>query len=163
MTGTEDDNENKRRNDGRDIVSKTKLNPTQKMQTIHGFFNLINSNDHKEIKLRDGKIKVLKSSKDIMEEWGINIGNNLTFTGRIISQPHVLFEKNKVVNPRNGLFRAENPFASNELTNDNIFFLYFKSISLLILFSNFFNSGFRCSSWGSNFSTGNSACSCSYS
>ena len=124
LTGLEDDNPNKSRKDRSSISFKTKLNPTQKMQTINGFFDLVNSDKHKQVKLRDGTIKSLKSSKEIIEEWGINIGENLSFKARVFSQPHVIFQNNKNVVPNNGIFRADNPCDTHEITNDNIFYLY---------------------------------------
>ena len=127
LTGMEDDNfSNNRRNLGRNIIHKTKMDPAQKMSTINEIHNLINSNNHKKIKKRNGQELILKSSKEIIDEWGINIGGNLSFQGRTIPQPHLYFKSpnNNPTIPRNGIFRSEKPYQSQVISNTNIFFIY---------------------------------------
>ena len=129
LTGLEDDFQNNRRNLGRNIIDKTKMNPAQKMRTINEIHNLINSNNHKKIKKRNGQELTLKSPKEIIDEWGINIGNNLSFKGRTIPQPHLFFKDpdNKFTLPINGIFRSEYPYKSVVISNSNIFFVYDKN------------------------------------
>lgn len=127
ITGTDDDTENNRKNKNK----KTKINPSRKMSIINnGLTKLINSENHKTIK-KNGEILELKSPKELKEEWGINLGSNLTFPGRIISQPHLYFSKNgqKLINPNNGTFIADNPTDAAIITNQNIFFVYDKKES----------------------------------
>ena len=136
ITGIEeDDTENNKRNKNRNIVNKTKMGPSEKMIAINNGINkLINSQNQKKIKLKNGQEIMMKSPKELCKEWGINIGNNLTFPGRIISQPKLYFkgdnknnEEDKIIYPNNGIFRADSPFESVKITNDNIFFVYDKS------------------------------------
>ena len=124
ITGNEDeDNQNNRRNRDKNIINKTKIDPTKKMEAINSIFNLYKSNRHKKIKKRSGQEIELKSPQELIKEWGINLGNNLIFDGRIINQPK-LYYKNNEINPINGLFRSNKPVSSNEITNNNIFFIY---------------------------------------
>ena len=46
---------NNRRNKGRNIINKTKMDHNKKMSAINGIFNLYNSNKHKIIKKNVGK------------------------------------------------------------------------------------------------------------
>ena len=127
ITGIEDDgNQNNRRNNCRNIINKTKGNPSIKMSAINGIKDLVNSTQHKIIQ-RNGIQIEEKSPYDLTKEWGINLGSNLTFGGRIIQQPHIFFKKDNLVEPRNGLFRAGNPIKMRIITKDNIFFIYDKS------------------------------------
>ena len=127
ITSSEDDEmENNRKNRGRNIVNKTKMDPSKKMAAINRINDLINSTKHKIIKKKNQKIE-LKSPKNLIAEWGINIGTNLTFQGRIIPQPEIYFKNEYKIEPRNGLFRPDKLFYSKKLTNDNIFFIYDKN------------------------------------
>ena len=128
ITGLEDDdNRNNQRNRNRNIISKTKMGPSEKMSIINnGIKKLINSNNNKIIKKNNGEKINMKSPKELSEEWGINLGDNLEFSGRIISQPHLFFE-NDIVKPTNGIFRVGIPNKSNIVTNDNIFYLFDKN------------------------------------
>jgi len=127
ITGIEDDgNQNNRRNKCTNIIRKTKGNPSMKMSAINGIRELVNSNQHKTIK-RNGKQIEEKSPYDLTKEWGINLGNNLTFAGRIIQQPHIFFNQEHLAEVKNGLFRAGNPYKMEIITNDNIFFVYDKN------------------------------------
>jgi hypothetical protein len=152
ITGIEgDDNQNKRRNNCRNINEKTKTNPAKKISEINGIFDLVYSNNRKTIKQKNGNKIELKSPKEIIEEWGIQLSENLTVPGTIIPQPKLFFN-NKNIQPRNGIFRAEDPFASQNITRDNIFYvfdknekkydhrqLFFELLSILFTFPN--NSG----------------------
>ena len=127
ITGIEDDDsQNNRRNKCANIVKKTKGNPSTKMSAINGIKDLVNSNQHKIIK-RNGKQIEEKSPYDLTKEWGINLGNNLTFPGRIIPQPHIFFKEDYLVQPNNGCFRADNPYKIGIITNDNIFYVFDKN------------------------------------
>ena len=128
LTGNEDDedNLNNRRNKFRNILNKTKMNPNKKMSAINGIFNLYNSDRHKTIKKKSGKYVEMKSPQELINEWGINLGNNLTFDGRLLPQPKLYFRKENV-NPNNGLFRPNIPLNTNEISANNIFYIYDKS------------------------------------
>ena len=127
ITGSEDDEmENNRKNRGRNIINKTKMDPSKKMAAIDRINDLINSTKHKIIKKKNQTIE-LKSPKNLIAEWGINIGTNLTFQGRILPQPEIYFKNENKVDPRNGLFRPDKPYYSKKLTIDNIFFVYDKN------------------------------------
>ena len=124
----EDDTQNNIRNKNRNIISKTKMSPAQKMEIINGGKDkLLNSDNHKTIKKKNGEKIELKSPKELVEEWGINIGENLTFHGRIISQPELYFKSDQINYPKNGIFQSGNPFRCETINNDNIFFVYDKN------------------------------------
>ena len=129
ITGNEDDeeNQNNRRNKFRNIISKTKMDPNKKMSAINTIFNLYNSDKHKKIKKKTGQVVEMKSPQELIDEWGINLGNNLIFDGRLLPQPKLHFKNNVNINPNNGLFRANNPInnkETKEITNNNIFYIY---------------------------------------
>ena len=128
ITGAEDDESiNNRRNTARNIINKTKMDPSKKMSIINnGVKHLLDSENHKTIKKRNGEEIEMKSPKELKDEWGINLGSNLIFPGRIISQPMLHFN-GKDISPTNGLFRAENPKKTKIITNDNIFYVYDKN------------------------------------
>ena len=124
LTGLEESNTNTD-NTRRKITSKTKMRPADKIRAINGINELINSTNNKKYKNRAGKEITLKSAKEVKELYGINIGNNLTIKGRIIPQPHLIFNNGqKFVIPNNGNFRSENPNKVITLTNDNLFYVY---------------------------------------
>ena len=125
LTGLEEENTSNRRGN---IISSGIKNPSDKMRKIRGIHNLINSNNSKEIKNKKGEKVKLKSPKELLEQWGINLGSNLTFQGAIFPQPHLLFN-NKEVNPENGRFKTANPLKSRKITNTNIFYVYDKNDS----------------------------------
>ena len=129
ITGAEDDeSNNNRRNKVRNIINKTKMDPSKKMSIINnGLKSLIESENHKTIKKSTGETIEMKSPKELKDEWGINIGSNLTFPGRIISQPKLHFLDNKEIGPNNGIFRSENPKNTKIITLDNIFYIYDKN------------------------------------
>ena len=125
ITGIEDDdNPNNRRNNGGNIINKTKMNVSEKMEAINNINKLINSDNHKKIKKKNGQIIEMKSAKELIKEWGINIGNNLSFLGRIIPQPQLYFKNNCCIIPKNGIFKTRSPYKSESITNDNIFYVY---------------------------------------
>ena len=127
ITGIEEeDNRNNKRNNSRNIIEKTKTDPTKKISEINGIFDLIYSNNRKKIKKKNGNEIELKSSKELIEEWGIKLGDNLTFQGRIVPQPELNFNSKTVI-PRNGLFIADKPYDSGIITNDNIFYVFDKN------------------------------------
>ena len=122
ITGLEEENKNERHKNT--LPNKIK-NPNEKMKKIRGIFNLMNSENSKEIKNKKGDKINLKSPKELSEEWGINLGSNLTFQGTIFPQPKLIFN-GKDVFPENGRYRAGNPFRSQMISNSNIFFVYDK-------------------------------------
>ena len=128
ITGSEDDsnNFNKQRRE-RNLKDKTKMNPDKKMKLIKGFLNLYNSTNKKIIK-KENQNYQLKSPKELAEEWGIKIVNNLSFQGKIISPPKLNFldKNNKIVETKinNGLFTPGIPFRKINITENNLFVIY---------------------------------------
>lgn len=120
-TGLE--NEVNSRDRRRDIISKTKTNPNERMKEINGIHHLINSDNPKIYKSKDGQIIKNKSSKEISQEWGINLGNNLEVEGRILNQP-ILHFSDKDVTPRNGTFRTEKTKDPQVIDKDNFVYIY---------------------------------------
>ena len=121
ITGIENDKSSRSRR--QDIITKTKLNPTQKMNEINKIENLMNNTNGREYK-KDGKLVRNKSSKELAKEWGINLGENLTVNGRILNQPKLIFNKHKEVNPRNGIFRTDVTYDGVTINRDNLMYLY---------------------------------------
>ena len=125
ITGNEDnDNQNNRRNKNRNIINKTKMDPNKKIQAIKGIFSLYNSNKHKIIKKKTGQEIELKSPQELIDEWGINLGNNLVFEGRVLPQPKIYYKNNFKIEPNNGIFKSNKPCSSKEISNKNIFYIY---------------------------------------
>ena len=123
ITGIENETGSKSRR--QDIIAKTKTTPSQRMNEINKIHNLMNSNIPKQLK-RNGELIPSKSSKQLAEEWGINLGENLSLEGRILNQPTLIFNKNKNVRPRNGIFRTEEAYDGVTITRDNFMYLYNK-------------------------------------
>jgi len=127
ITGIEDeDYQNNRKNECKNIINMTEDNPSMKMSAINVIKDFVNSNPHKIIKINGKQIEE-KNPYSLTKEWGINLGNNLTFAGRIMQQPQLIFNKEFLVKPENGCFRAGNPCKMGIITNDNIFFVYDKN------------------------------------
>ena len=103
ITGAEDDESiNNRRNTARNIINKTKMDPSKKMSIINnGVKHLLDSENHKTIKKRNGEEIEMKSPKELKDEWGINLGSNLIFPGRIISQPMLHFNGKDIKTSKN--------------------------------------------------------------
>ncbi len=118
ITGIENDKSGRSRR--QDIISKTKTNPSQRMVEINKIHDLMNSDIPKKYK------NYTKSSKELAEDWGINLGETLTLEGRILNQPTLIFAKHKEVNPRNGLFRTDVTYDGVEITRDNLMYIYSK-------------------------------------
>ena len=123
ITGIENEAGSKSRR--QDIISKTKTNPSQRMNEINKIHHLMNS-DIPRLYKKNGEIINSKSSKQLAEEWGINLGENLTLEGRILNQPKLIFDNKKEVIPRNGLFRSEAAYDGVSITRDNFMYLYNK-------------------------------------
>ena len=125
LTGLEENNVENDNTTRRKITSKTKMKPFDKIKAIQSINELINSTVNKKFKNKEGKEIVVKSAKEIKDLYGISIGNNLTIKGRIIPQPHLIFNNGqKFIIPNNGNFRSENPNKVIMFTNDNLFFVY---------------------------------------
>ncbi len=125
LTGLEQNVANNDNNTRRKITSKTKMRPIDKINAINSINNLINSTVSKKYKNREGKEITLKSAKEVIDMYGINIGKNLTLKGRILPQPHLIFNHGqKFVIPNNGNFRSDNPNKVITFTNTNIFYVY---------------------------------------
>ena len=125
LTGLEDDPATTNDNTRRKITNKTKMRPGDKIKAISGINDLLNSTIKKKYKNKDGKEITLKSAKEIKDLYGITIGNNLTIKGRIIPQPHLVFNKGqKFIIPNNGNFHTDIPNKVVMLSNDNLFYVY---------------------------------------
>lgn len=116
-TGIEESKDSKDKR--RDIISKTKINPVQKMQevnSIHKFFT-------NSVSRADGSSHS-KCAYEIAQEWGINLGDNFIFKGRIVAQPHLFYGNNGIVNPKNGTFRSGSTFNGSSFDNTNFAVFY---------------------------------------
>ena len=123
ITGMENDRNSRGRR--QDIISKTKSNPQQRFNEINKIHELMNSSEQKKYKKRNGQLVTNKSSKELAEEWGINLGDNLSFQGRILSQPKLKFYNTEVI-PRNGIFRTGETYDGVTFTKDNLMYIYDK-------------------------------------
>ena len=121
ITGIENDKGSRGRR--QDIISKTKTNPNQRMGEINKIHDLINYNIPKQYK-RNGIVITNKSSKELAQEWGINLGDNISLKGRILHQPTLVFDNKKTVIPRNGNFRTDVTYDGVTITRDNIMYIY---------------------------------------
>ena len=121
ITGIENDKGSRGRR--QDIISKTKTNPNQRMGEINKIHDLINYNIPKQYK-RNGIVITNKSSKELAQEWGINLGDNISLNGRILHQPTLVFYNKKTVIPRNGNFRTDVTYDGVTITRDNIMYIY---------------------------------------
>ena len=122
ITGIE--NEAGSRSRRQDIISKTKTNPSQRMNEINKIHELMNSTTAKKFKKPNGEIITSKSSKELADAWGINLGDNLSLQGRILRQPILVFDRNKEVIPKNGIFRTEAAYDGVTITRDNFMYIY---------------------------------------
>lgn len=127
LTGLEEGTKSADNSTKRKITSKTKMKPADKINAIRGIKNLLNSDVKKKYTNKQGVERVLKSAKETMELYGINIGDNLKVKARIMPQPHLIFNHGeKFVIPNNGIFRADNPNVVIKFTNENLFYVYDK-------------------------------------
>lgn len=121
ITGIENDKGSRGRR--QDIISKTKTNPNQRMGEINKIHDLINYDIPKQYK-RNGTVITNKSSKELAQDWGIKLGDNISLKGRILHQPTLVFNKNKTVIPRNGNFRTDVTYDGVTITRDNLMYIY---------------------------------------
>ena len=121
ITGIE--NEAGSRSRRQDIIAKTKTNPSQRMNEINKIHNLMNCDIPKQFK-KNGELIPSKSSKQLADEWGINLGENLTLEGRILNQPTLIFNGKTEVIPKNGLFRTQQAYDGVTLTGENFMYIY---------------------------------------
>ena len=121
ITGIENDKGSRGRR--QDIILKTKTNPNQRIGEINKIHDLINYNIPKQYK-RNGTVITNKSSKQLAQEWGINLGDNISLNGRILHQPTLVFDNKKTVIPRNGNFRTDVTYDGVTITRDNIMYIY---------------------------------------
>ena len=120
ITGIENEAGSKSRR--QDIISKTKTSPNQRMNEINKIHDLMNNDTPKQFK-KNGELIATKSSKQLADEWGINLGENLSLEGRVLNQPKLIFN-NKPVIPKNGLFRTEEAYDGVSFTRDNFMYIY---------------------------------------
>jgi len=121
ITGIENDKGSRGRR--QDIISKTKTNPNQRMGEINKIHDLINYDIPKQYK-RNGTVITNKSSKELAQDWGIKLGDNISLKGRILHQPTLVFNNKKTVIPRNGNFRTEVTYDGVTITRDNLMYIY---------------------------------------
>ena len=121
ITGIE--NEVGSRSKRQNILANTKTNPSQRMYEINKIHNLMNCDIPKQFK-KNGQLIPSKSSKQLADEWGINLGDNLTLEGRILNQPTLIFRDNTKVIPRNGLFRTQQSYDGITITKYNFMYIY---------------------------------------
>lgn len=127
LTGKEDDiDDQNKKGKEKKLINKTRMNPDKKMELINGFSKLYYSTNKKTIK-KNNENKTLKSPKELSEEWGVHLGNNLTMYGNILSPPRLnCLNRNKedieINNIRNGTFRLDCPIKKIDITN--IFYIY---------------------------------------
>ena len=146
LTGNEDENTISKRRE-RNLNNKTRINPNQKMELINGFLNLYNSTNKKKIE-KGNKTLNLKSPKELADEWGVKLGNNLAFQGRILLPPILYF---KDINNSNsekigltqakidsGIFKPGIPIRINNFTEEDLFFLYDNNDSFIHKYNLFF-------------------------
>lgn len=124
LTGLEEGTQSADNTTRKKITSKTKMRPADKINAIKGIYSLLNSSVNKIYTNKQGKEVVLKSAKETMDIFGINIGDNLKIKARIMPQPHIMFRGDKFVVPNNGIFRADNPTSVKTFTNENLFYVY---------------------------------------
>ena len=121
-TDTSNDSSDKRRM----VISKTKMDPNKKIEEIGKIRGMMTSNEAKNYKGKDGNLYTSKSSNEIAQEWGINLGENLTVSGRLLPQPKLLYAKKNVVVPKNGNFRSGNTFTGSAINLNNFVYVYDK-------------------------------------
>ena len=121
ITGIENEAGSKSRR--QDIISKTKTNPNQRMNEINKIHDLMNDDTPKQFK-KNGELISSKSSKQLADEWGINLGENLSLEGRVLNQPKLIFNNKRLVTPKNGLFRTESAYDGVTITRDNFMYIY---------------------------------------
>ena len=122
-TNMDTDSKDKRRN----IISKTKVDPTKKMEEIKQINELMNNNNApKSYKGKDGHSYPSKSSSEVAKEWGINLGENLSIKGRILPQPKLCYGKNQIISPNNGNFRSGSTLNGATLNRRNLVYIYDK-------------------------------------
>ena len=121
ITGIENEAGSKSRR--QDIISKTKTNPNQRMNEINKIHDLMNDDTPKQFK-KNGELISTKSSKQLADKWGINLGENLSLEGRVLNQPKLIFNNKRLVTPKNGLFRTESAYDGVTITRDNFMYIY---------------------------------------
>ena len=123
-TGTDVSNDSTDRR--RNVISKTKVDPNKKVEEIGKIRNMMNSNEAKNYKGKDGNLYTSKSSNEISQEWGINLGENLSIKGRILPQPKLIYGKKNIIHPNNGNFRSGNSYYGSTLSLSNFVYVYDK-------------------------------------
>ena len=110
----------------RNIISKTKIDPNRKIEEIGKIRDMMNNNESKYYKGKDGNKYSSKSSNQISKEWGINLGENLTIQGRLLPQPKLKYGKGNIVKPNNGNFRSGNTCRGSTINQNNFAYVYDK-------------------------------------
>ena len=123
-TGTDVSNDSTDRR--RNIISKTKIDPNKKIEEIGKIRDMMNNNESKYYKGKDGNKYTSKSSNQISKEWGINLGENLTIQGRLLPQPKLKYAKGNIVKPNNGNFRSGNTCKGSTINQNNFAYVYDK-------------------------------------
>ena len=110
----------------RNIISKTKIDPNRKIEEIGKIRDMMNNNESKYYKGKDGNKYSSKSSNQISKEWGITLGENLTIQGRLLPQPKLKYGKGNIVKPNNGNFRSGNTCRGSTINQNNFAYVYDK-------------------------------------
>ena len=108
----------------RNIIAKTKMDPNRKIEEIGKLRGLFEGTEGKKYRGKDGNTYTSKSAKEIAQEWGINLGQNLVIKGRILPQPKLIYAKNSSVLPKNGNFRSGNIYNPARINQNNFAFVY---------------------------------------
>ena len=88
----------------RGMISKTKLNPGQKMNKIEEFLNLLKNKTKISKKLRN-IIKEYNSPNEVREQWGLEIGSFNKIDAKILKTPQIKFNNNQHCEIERGKFR----------------------------------------------------------
>ena len=110
----------------RNIKYESTITPQKKLEDIFSLKNEYSKNEN---------------IKKIMEKFGINIGNNLNVSGRIISQPTLIFSNEVSVKAKDGIYNPLNPPQIFKINDYDIFYVCDKinKESVKTIFSNIIN------------------------
>jgi aubergine-like protein len=124
VTGPTTSNENNK-DKRRSAMQKSKTDPNKKMAEIQKIHELVeNSTEPKNFRGKDGNSYQGKTPFEVAQSWGINLGDNLTVTGRVLPQPVLLYANENKVFAKNGLFRSGNTFEGANLNSNNFIYVY---------------------------------------
>ena len=126
ITGLDELNENDRSN----IVTRSQLNPNEKVKKIEKGFSYLKRNAKKKIKKKEKDIE-LKSPNEIRLEWGINIGNYFEEVEAFcLPVPQLEFGNNTKEVPQlnNGRFSQKKDFNPVHFDANNCMLITFENL-----------------------------------